>query len=180
WHRRLRGLLRLGAVPAIRVERLLREPPRGGRAGHACPGNRRRAIRGGSPAELVPDGGGVRGGVSLLDHLSPLPQSLLSGTGARNHRVPAAPGGAGHDQPPPEGRAGLVRILSYRARTRPSARIRLCRFVRSMPSARAALETFHSASSSARRMCSRSAVSRASWTVDRGPASRGMRTSSGT
>ncbi len=44
----------------------------------------------------------------------------------------------------------------------PSARIRLCRFVRSIPNARAAPETFQLDSSSARRICSRSADSRAS------------------
>ena len=47
------------------------------------------------------------------------------------------------------------------------------------PSARAAPETFQFDSSSARRMCSRSADSRASWIVDFGAASRCTRISTG-
>src|ERR1019366_2977186 len=53
--------------------------------------------------------------------------------------------------------------MRYFPRVRPSARIRLCKFVRSIPSARAAPDTFQLDSSSARRMWSRSADSRASW-----------------
>src|ERR1700722_12313909 len=65
-------------------------------------------------------------------------------------------------------------------RLKPSARIRLCRFVRSIPKARAAPETFQLVSSSARRICSRSADARASLMFERGPESSAMRISTGT
>ena len=68
------------------------------------------------------------------------------------------------------------RLLS---RASPSERMRLWRLVRSMPSSRAALDTFQSVWSSAWRMRSRSAESRVSCRPD-GRGAGGMRISSGT
>src|ERR1700722_4490701 len=68
----------------------------------------------------------------------------------------------------------------YFVRFNPSARMRLWRFVRSIPKARAAPETFQLVSSRARRMCSRSADARASLILERGPDSPARRISTGT